>query len=37
MISVYEQGTFSDTPGEKKTLPSVEEGTDNLGRVQKSY
>ena len=31
-----EQGTFSEAPGEKESLPSVEEGMGNMGRVQRS-
>jgi len=30
-----EQGTFSEAPGEKESLPAVEEGTGNLGQVQR--
>jgi len=31
-----EQGTSSEAPGEKESLPPVEEGMSNLGRVQRS-
>jgi len=31
-----QQGDFSAAPGEKEHLPSVEEGTDNSGRVERS-
>jgi len=34
--SVEEQETFPEAPGEKENLSAVEEGTDNLSRVQRS-